>query len=672
MPGLTNTKQSSKITHRMRHFPVVFLLVALIALGMLLAADYGESWDEKQLIIYADASLDAYDWWGNGHQWNKDYYGPSNHRYYGPAYLMLARVVSNQLQRLPLNWPPMANWRLVTYLTYVLTIYCLYALLLRFVSQKAALGSTLLFASQPLLWGHAFINPKDIPFMAFFLASVLFGFRMADHLAAKKRKPPTSSALRPSLWKALLDNYRAASPPWRKALSVISGLALAVLALRTIGAPLVKAVLSSLVSQIYYADPATLSGKFFTSIAQQAGVIPVDIYIDKSVRFAHWLAGITLNILLAAMVLLAIYIFLRAREHFKLQDYIPIALKDLAASLFSVRLLAASIFLGILISIRMLGPAAGALVAVYFLAIARRRALVPLVAYFSVAAVIAYFSWPYLWQAPFANFFEAARMMASFPFPLEVLYAGSYYAASELPGSFFPRLLAYQFTLPVLALALVGLIFLLFRLLRKQVRSLELGLLLGWFLAPFSLAVIFQPPMYDNFRQFFFIIPPLFLLVAFSLEALFKIISHKILQPVLLALLLAPGIYWGVQLHPYQYTYYNLLPGGVAGAYRQYETDYWATSFQQAVAYVNEVAPTGATIAVSLPAHIAVDYARPDLKIVYYFGSKFDPTVPADYAIAITRLDFDQQVYPEFEVIYEVGRADAVFVVVKQPAAAKK
>jgi hypothetical protein len=666
-----NTTQRARLPLKAEHFLVSITLLVFIILGVIFTADYGESWDEKQLIIYADTSLDAYAWWGNGHQWNKDFYGPSNHRYYGPAYLMLARIVSNELQRLPLDWPSIANWHFVIYLTYVFTIYCLYALIRRFVSTKAALGSALLFASQPLLWGHAFINPKDIPFMAFFIASILFGFQMADHLVAEKRKPPTNCLPLTPLQKALTDNYRTASYKLRKTLSILIGLAVVILTLRTIGAPLVNRSLSLVVDRAYHAEPASLLGKFFANIAQHAGAIPVSVYIDKSARFVYWVEGVVLNILLAGIVLLGVYIFLRTRENFKFKDYIPTGLKDFTYSLTNGRLLAASVFLGISTSIRMIGPAAGLLVALYFLIIARRRALIPLTAYFLVSAGITYFTWPYLWIDPFRNFYEAAQTMASFPFPLEVLFSGHYYAASDLPRIYFPQLLAFQFTLPALALALGGLAIIILKLVRKQVRSLELGLLLGWFFAPFSLALIFQPPMYDNFRQFFFIIPPLFLLIGFCLEALIRVIPRKLVQLALLGLLIAPGIYWGARLHPYEYTYYNMLTGGLAGAYRQYETDYWATSFQEAVEYVNQVAPEGATIAVSLPAHIAVTYARPDLKVVYYFGSKFDPSITADFAIAATRLDFDQQVYPEYEVVYQVRRGEAVFAVVKQPAAAQ-
>jgi hypothetical protein len=50
------------------------------------------------------------------------------------------------------------------------------------VKPLAALSTSALFAWQPMLWGHAFINPKDPPFLTFFLASICLGFEMVDKL----------------------------------------------------------------------------------------------------------------------------------------------------------------------------------------------------------------------------------------------------------------------------------------------------------------------------------------------------------------------------------------------------------------------------------------------------------------------------------------------------------
>jgi len=51
------------------------------------------------------------------------------------------------------------------------------------MSSSAAFFAAAFFSFQPMLWGHAFINPKDPPFLTFFLASLCLGFEMVDAIA---------------------------------------------------------------------------------------------------------------------------------------------------------------------------------------------------------------------------------------------------------------------------------------------------------------------------------------------------------------------------------------------------------------------------------------------------------------------------------------------------------
>jgi hypothetical protein len=47
--------------------------------------------------------------------------------------------------------------------------------------------------------------------------------------------------------------------------------------------------------------------------------------------------------------------------------------------------------------------------------------------------------------------------------------------------------------------------------------------------------------------------------------------------------LLLPIAVQMVTLHPYQYVFFNQVVGGVSGADGHYETDYWGTSYREAV-----------------------------------------------------------------------------------------
>ncbi len=137
----------------------------------------------------------------------------------------------------------------------------------------------------------------------------------------------------------------------------------------------------------------------------------------------------------------------------------------------------------------------------------------------------------------------------------------------------------------------------------------------------------------------------------------------------LVILVLLPGLYWDWQLHPYQYTYYNSLVGGVAGAFRSYDGDYWLSAYKDAIEYVNQVAPENASVNVWGNKKITLPYARADLKLMVSFNTK-DPGYPrntlTDYAIISTYSNADQSCFPDSREIYQVRRGGAVLAVVKQ------
>jgi len=177
------------------------LLVALGAVAVAgTASDYGQSWDEPYFYDYADAVPYAYSLASRlkpGFDLERAY-GPSatDHKVYGPAYLLLARPVVVGLQHLT-NSDRASAWHAANALTFLVSVVLLFWLMRRWLSPWAAVAGSALYALQPMLWGHAFINPKDIPFLAFFLGSVALGLRMIDRLCESQAWPgPTDARAR--------------------------------------------------------------------------------------------------------------------------------------------------------------------------------------------------------------------------------------------------------------------------------------------------------------------------------------------------------------------------------------------------------------------------------------------------------------------------------------------
>ncbi len=164
--------------------------------------------------------------------------------------------------------------------------------------------------------------------------------------------------------------------------------------------------------------------------------------------------------------------------------------------------------------------------------------------------------------------------MSQFPFSKEVLFWGQRYGAEQLPRDFFPTIFSLQLTEPLLILFLAAVIILGISLRRKQ-HSEAILLFSGWFLIPIIAIVASNSTLYDNARQLFFLFPPVFLVAGLSLDFAFKYLTGSLLRIIVLLIVLLPGLYPAIRLHPYEYVYYNSLVRGTGGAYRKFEMDYY-------------------------------------------------------------------------------------------------
>jgi hypothetical protein len=79
------------------------------------------------------------------------------------------------------------------------------------MSSSAALFAAAFFSFQPMLWGHAFINPKDPPFLTFFLASLCLGFEMVDSIA-QDNKDKTKKILLAAFVLGIATSIRILAP----------------------------------------------------------------------------------------------------------------------------------------------------------------------------------------------------------------------------------------------------------------------------------------------------------------------------------------------------------------------------------------------------------------------------------------------------------------------------
>ena len=111
--------------------------------------------------------------------------------------------------------------------------------------------------------------------------------------------------------------------------------------------------------------------------------------------------------------------------------------------------------------------------------------------------------------------------------------------------------------------------------------------------------------------------------------------------------------------------YYNSLAGGLEGAFRRFETDYWLTSYRDAMQYLNDIAVPDAKVVVWGAQHLVKRYDRGDMTVLDYRDMPKDTPPPAEYAIISSRHSKDQTLYPGAPVLFQVRLGSAVLAVVK-------
>ncbi len=639
------------------YFPILALIVINIIIGALIFADYGESWDEQLRYQYGERSLAAYSGAGKNLIDEK-----------GAFYVMLAKLGSDALRKLNGDLQPIQAWHLIHFLTFVLGLFFLYRVCLKFTGKWAAFGTALLFNTQPLLWGHAFINPKDIPFMVFFLGSVAFGMEMVDGAAdTNTEAPPTQGRLHTEIRAQIKSDWGRLSRNRQRLTLAVCGTAAGVLLLPILFASPLRKLIDTTIRSAYDPSASTVLARLFSRLAENRAGIPVDFYVQKADALFTRFTVFYFGWLVILLFLVAVWSLPSASRLAWRSGILPL-LGRVWRSLLEPRVWAAGIFLGLCTSIRVLGPASALLVSLYFFLKARLRAIPPLIAYITIAILVTYLTWPYLWGSPLRNFLHSLTIASDFPWEGKLLFAGVEYPVGSLPRAYLPVLLVIQTPELTLALFLVGLAGAVLQVRSKRLDWRKVMIAALWFFTPILAVVILNPTMYDNFRQFLFILPAAFVFIAIGFGWIFHRLRSPAWRSLIILIVVLPNIYWLLNLHPYQYIYYNQFVGGVQGAFRRYETDYWATSYPEASRFLNAVAPAQSTILVVGPSHIVRHAARPDLTIQDY-SAKNQAALDQDhplYAVIYTRYNKDQSLFPDAPEIFRVIRDGATLAVVKQ------
>jgi hypothetical protein len=198
--------------------------------------------------------------------------------------------------------------------------------------------------------------------------------------------------------------------------------------------------------------------------------------------------------------------------------------------------------------------------------------------------------WPWSVVSPLNPLRAVAYFSHFFEKPWKEMFAGVPVAVPDMPRTYVPWLFALTMPVVLLVLGALGIAGGALALTRRDMPAgWRAGMLVVGLAAtvPILVALLTRPAMYNGIRHFVFVAPPL--AVVGGLGGAW-IISRLAAMPRFAGAAASAAIVFGlalptidmIRLHPYEYTHFNKLAGGVRAADERYMLDYWGLAFKQA------------------------------------------------------------------------------------------
>jgi hypothetical protein len=196
---------------------------------------------------------------------------------------------------------------------------------------------------------------------------------------------------------------------------------------------------------------------------------------------------------------------------------------------------------------------------------------------------------------------------SEFHYPIRTLLDGKIYEMAHVPRLYVPTYILIRVPLLTLFGAVLGLVSALIPgpiTGSAQVRRREIALVTLAAVFPVICQVIWDGPAFTGLRHFLFVIPALAMLAGVGLDAAVTALTMRNRMAAFGGLAaISACVLWNamrlVELHPYEYLFYNPLVGGLQGASRRYVLDYWFDCMPEAIheleAYVRLTDPVAAS-----------------------------------------------------------------------------
>jgi hypothetical protein len=210
-----------------------------------------------------------------------------------------------------------------------------------------------------------------------------------------------------------------------------------------------------------------------------------------------------------------------------------------------------------------------------------------------LAYVIMIMAWPWAALAPL-NPVRGLLAFSEFNYSIRTVLDGQVYGMADAPRLYVP--IYVMIRVPLLTLFGAALTMVAAQVLRgtagaSQQEYRDITLLSLTVIFPMACQVICHGPAFTGLRHFLFLIPLLAVLAGIGLDRALALLRTRGRSfagaglAIMTACLLWDAVTL-VRLHPYEYLVYNSLVGGLDGASRRYDLDYWFGSMPEAIKHL--------------------------------------------------------------------------------------
>lgn len=206
----------------------------------------------------------------------------------------------------------------------------------------------------------------------------------------------------------------------------------------------------------------------------------------------------------------------------------------------------------------------------------------------AIAYLLMVLAWPWAALSPL-NPIRGLFAFSEFHYAIRTLFAGRVYEMADVPRIYVPGYLFFR--VPLVTQIGVGLALMSLGWRPAEPgsqRRRDLALLSITLLFPILCQVLVHGPAFSGMRHFLFVLPPLAALAGVGLSDLLDAIAlrNRHLTSAAVTILCVSFLWDGsmlARLHPYESLSYNALVGGLPGAFRRYDLDYWFNSMPEAI-----------------------------------------------------------------------------------------